>query len=77
MVSGPLELLDNNVINGHRKLFYPFPSEVVVPPAAYKAAGGNSDLNVFLVVIFATIGVNIGAIINYYIALFRRPSAGL
>lgn len=34
-------------------------SEVVVPPAAYKAAGGNSDLNVFLVVIFATIGANI------------------
>ena len=33
--------------------FIPFPSEVVVPPAAYKAAGGNSDLNVFLVVIFA------------------------
>ena len=32
--------------------FIPFPSEVVVPPAAYKAAGGNSDLNVFLVVIF-------------------------
>ena len=28
--------------------FIPFPSEVVVPPAAYKAAGGNSDLNVSL-----------------------------
>ena len=54
--------------------FIPFPSEVVVPPAAYKAAGGNSDLNVFLVVIFATIGANIGAIINYYIAYFvGRP----
>ena len=53
--------------------FIPFPSEVVVPPAAYKAAGGNSDLNVFLVVIFATIGANIGAIINYYIALLGAP----
>ena len=54
--------------------FIPFPSEVVVPRAAYKAAGGNSDLNVFLVVIFATIGANIGAIINYYIAYFvGRP----
>ena len=54
--------------------FIPFPSEVVVPPAAYKAAGGNSDLNVFLVVIFATIGANIGALINYYIAYFvGRP----
>ena len=54
--------------------FIPFPSEVVVPPAAYKAAGENSDLNVFLVVLFATIGSNIGAIINYYIAYFvGRP----
>ena len=54
--------------------FIPFPSEVVVPPAAYKAAGENSDLNVFLVVLSATIGANIGAIINYYIAYFvGRP----
>ena len=54
--------------------FIPFPSEVLVPPAAYKAAGENSDLNVFLVVLFATIGANIGAIINYYIAYFvGRP----
>ena len=54
--------------------FIPFPSEVVVPPAAYKAAGGNSDLNVYLVVLFATIGANIGAIINYYLAYFvGRP----
>ena len=44
--------------------FIPFPSEVVVPPAAYKAASGNSDLNVYLVVLFATIGANIGAVIN-------------
>lgn len=54
--------------------FIPFPSEVVVPPAAYKAAGANSDLNVFLVVLFATLGANIGAMINYYIAYFvGRP----
>lgn len=54
--------------------FIPFPSEVVVPPAAYKAAGANSDLNVFLVVLFATIGANIGALINYYLAYFvGRP----
>lgn len=54
--------------------FIPFPSEVVVPPAAYKAASGNSDLNVYLVVLFATIGANIGAIINYYLAYFvGRP----
>lgn len=54
--------------------FIPFPSEVVVPPAAYKAAGANSDLNVFLVVLFATIGANIGALINYSLAYFvGRP----
>jgi len=54
--------------------FIPFPSEVVVPPAAYKAASGNSDLNVFLVVFFATLGANIGALINYYLAYFvGRP----
>jgi membrane protein DedA with SNARE-associated domain len=47
--------------------FIPFPSEIVVPPAAYKAAI-NDDMNVFLVVLFATIGANIGAFINYYLA---------
>ena len=41
----------------------PFPSEVVVPPAAYHAAGGN--LNIWLVILFATLGAVAGAIINY------------
>ena len=53
--------------------FIPFPSEVVVPPAAYRAAA-NQELNVYLVVLFATIGANIGALINYYIAkIVGRP----
>ena len=47
--------------------FIPFPSEVVVPPAAYKAAV-SGQMNVFLVILFATIGANIGAVINYYLA---------
>ena len=47
--------------------FIPFPSEVVVPPAAYKSAVSN-EMNVFLVVFFATVGANIGALINYYLA---------
>ena len=47
--------------------FIPFPSEVVVPPAAYKAAV-SGEMNVFLVVLFATIGANIGVLINYYLA---------
>ena len=52
--------------------FIPFPSEVVIPPAAWKAAGG--ELNVVLVVIFGTIGSLIGALVNYYLALWiGRP----
>lgn len=47
--------------------FIPFPSEVVVPPAAYKAAVGDS-MNVYLVVLFATLGANLGALINYFLA---------
>lgn len=47
--------------------FIPFPSEVVVPPAAWKAAS-SSEMNVVLVVFFATLGANIGALINYFLA---------
>lgn len=41
----------------------PVPSELVVAPAAYHAAGGN--MNIFLVIIAATIGADCGATINY------------
>ena len=47
--------------------FIPFPSEIVVPPAAYRAAS-SPDMNVFLVVFFATVGADLGAIINYVLA---------
>ena len=54
--------------------FIPFPSEVVVPPAAYKATKPDSDMNVVLVVVFATLGALIGALVNYYLALWLgRP----
>lgn len=49
--------------------FIPFPSEVVVPPAAYKAAA-SGEMNVWLVVLFATVGALIGAFINYFLALW-------
>ena len=49
--------------------FIPFPSEIVVPPAAYFAAH-NGNLNIYLVVFFATVGALIGACINYYLALW-------
>ena len=48
--------------------FIPFPSEIVVPPAAYKAADG--ELNIWLVILCATIGSVIGALINYFLALW-------
>ncbi|MDR0893257.1 MAG: DedA family protein [Mediterranea sp.] len=47
--------------------FIPFPSEVVIPPAAWKAANSN-ELNIYLVVLFATMGADLGALINYYLA---------
>ncbi|EJP30690.1 SNARE-like domain protein [Prevotella sp. MSX73] len=50
-----LMLLESTVI--------PVPSELVVSPAAYHAAGGNLDI--WLVVLFATLGADIGASINY------------
>ena len=53
--------------------FIPFPSEVVVPPAAYKAAA-SGELNVWLVVFFATLGAVIGAFVNYFLAVWLgRP----
>lgn len=50
-----LMLLESTVV--------PVPSELVVSPAAYHAASGH--INVFLVVLFATIGADVGASINY------------
>ncbi len=47
--------------------FVPLPSEVVIPPAIWKALD-TGDLNVYLVVLFATIGAVIGAMFNYILA---------
>ena len=47
--------------------FIPFPSEAIVPPAAWKAMADDS-MNIFLVILFATIGADIGALVNYYLA---------
>jgi membrane protein DedA with SNARE-associated domain len=52
--------------------FVPLPSEIVIPPAAWKAASG--DLNIFLVVLFATAGALVGASFNYFMSLWLgRP----
>ncbi|MCM1108168.1 MAG: DedA family protein [Clostridium sp.] len=53
--------------------FIPFPSEVVVPPAAFRAAE-TGEMSLVLVVVFATLGANLGAIINYLLARYLgRP----
>ena len=52
--------------------FIPFPSEIVVPPAAYMAAEGS--MNVWLVIVFATLGSLIGATVNYALSYYvGRP----
>jgi membrane protein DedA with SNARE-associated domain len=43
--------------------FIPFPSEIVVPPAAY-----FGEVSFIMVVVCATIGADLGAIINYFLA---------
>lgn len=50
-----LMLLESTVV--------PVPSELVVPPAAYHAAAGHIDI--WLVIVAATIGADCGALINY------------
>ena len=47
--------------------FIPFPSEVVVPPAAWKAMADES-MNIVLVVVCATLGADLGALVNYGLA---------
>lgn len=46
---------------------FPVPSELVVPPAAYIASQDDGGLDMFLVILFATIGALIGATANYFI----------
>lgn len=63
--------------------FVPFPSEIVVPPAAYGACCPDNEnlyvtdsplLNTVLVVLAATAGAVLGALINYYLAMYLgRP----
>lgn len=71
-IFGAMNYLDITILMAIESSFIPFPSEIVIPPAAYLASQGK--LNIFLVVLFATIGSLIGAIFNYYFAYFLgRP----
>lgn len=52
--------------------FIPFPSEVVIPPAAYLAYKGK--LSLLGVILSGTLGSLMGALFNYYLALkLGRP----
>lgn len=54
--------------------FIPFPSELVVPPAAYLALQEGASMNIYLVIVFASLGAMAGAFINYYLAVWLgRP----
>jgi membrane protein DedA with SNARE-associated domain len=54
--------------------FVPFPSEVVVPPAAYKVREEGSGMTLAGVVLFATLGALIGSVFNYFLAIWLgRP----
>lgn len=58
--------------------FIPFPSEVVIPPAAFLAgdpesvlcATGTYPVDVLFVVLFGTLGAMLGAIINYLLSMW-------
>ncbi len=53
--------------------FFPFPSEVVIPPAGYLAERG--EMNFFLVVAAGILGSILGALFNYWLALkMGRPA---
>ena len=53
--------------------FVPFPSEVIVPPAAYLACTSH-EVNIIAVTLLATAGAIVGALINYYLSLWiGRP----
>ncbi|MDE6199186.1 MAG: DedA family protein [Muribaculaceae bacterium] len=57
--------------------FIPFPSEAVVPPAVYFMLGAIGTFNfgvVLVIVIAATAGALVGALVNYYLSLWLgRP----
>ncbi len=52
--------------------FFPFPSEVVIPPAGYLAS--QKLMNIWLVILAGTAGSLFGALFNYWLALkLGRP----
>lgn len=48
----------------------PVPSEMVIPPAVYVAMEPESDLSIFWIIFFGTIGALIGASFNYFMSMW-------
>jgi len=48
----------------------PVPSEMVIPPAVFVALEPESHLNIFLIILFGTIGALIGASFNYMMSMW-------
>ncbi|MDR3652391.1 MAG: DedA family protein [Paludibacter sp.] len=48
----------------------PLPSEIVIPPAVFVALEPDSHLNIFLIILFGTIGALIGASFNYFMSMW-------
>lgn len=54
--------------------FIPFPSEIIIPPAAYIASEEDSNLTVWGVILAGTMGALFGALVNYFLSLWLgRP----
>ena len=54
--------------------FIPFPSEIVMIPAAYKAYQHPDEMSFVMIIICGTIGALVGALVNYALSYFLgRP----
>lgn len=67
-IIGEIGYLGITLLMAIESSFIPFPSEIVIPPAAYLAHSGQ--FNLWLVILAGTLGSLIGALVNYFLALF-------
>lgn len=71
-IFGKMNYIDIIILMAIESSFIPFPSEVVIPPAAALASQGK--LNLILIILYSVLGSLIGAMFNYGIAYFLgRP----
>ena len=48
--------------------FFPFPSEIIMIPAGYLVYQG--EMNIYLIILVGILGSVLGALLNYYLAMF-------